>query len=316
MTGVEVFVVGGVGVDTVVRVPALPLPAGDAVLVPPIEQYVGHTGNGVARGCHALGLRTLLADVIGADAEGDRIRAAYRQAGIEFGYRTHRSGTRRAVNLVDPQGRRLSLYDGRHPADMAVDPALYRPGIERAGHVHVSIMNWARHALADAVAAGRSTSTDLHDWDGRSDYHRDFGYGADIVFVSAAALGDRVDDVLRDILDRGRARAAVALAGAAGSRLALPGEPVAAVPAVTLADRPVVDSNGAGDSYVAAFLHTVLRGGSWRQAAAAGAVAGGYACGSAGTHTSFIDADRLAAELAGNALTSAHVAHRDRTSEY
>jgi sugar/nucleoside kinase (ribokinase family) len=295
---VDVFVVGGAGIDTIVEVARLPVPVVDAVMVPPIRSYVGHTGNGVARGCHALGLRTLFADVIGADPEGAVVLEAYRSAGLEFQYVTHPSGTRRSVNLVDRAGHRISFYDGRHPFELRPDPALWQDGIARARHVHVSIMNWARYALADATAAGRSTSTDLHDWDGEADYHRDFAYGADYVFVSASALGDRVDTVLADILTRGRARVAVAMDGARGSRLALPGQPVLAVPAVTLPDRPVVDTNGAGDSYVAAFLHTVLAGGSPRRAAAAGSVAGAYSCGTAGTHTSFVDASTLDTALA------------------
>jgi len=298
VSDIEVFVVGGVGIDLIVEVGQLPLPLRDAITVPPIRQYVGHTGNGVALGCHALGLRTLFADVIGDDPEGRSVLDTYRDAGLEFRHTTHPSGTRRAVNLVDWAGRRMSLYDGRHPLDFVPDPALWQDGIERARHVHISIMNWARHALAAAVAAGRTTSTDLHDWDGTADYHRDFAYGADYVFVSASALGDRVDTVLAELLDRGRACIAVAMDGERGSRLALPGEPVRAVPAVTLPDRPVLDSNGAGDSYVAAFLRTMLARGSPVEAARAGAIAGAYACGSAGTHTSFIDAAQLDAELA------------------
>jgi sugar/nucleoside kinase (ribokinase family) len=294
----DVFVVGGVGIDVVVAVNELPLPLRDAIMVPPIRQYVGHTGNGVALGCHALGLRALLADVIGADPEGRLVLDTYAAAGLEFRHVTHPSGTRRAVNLVDRAGRRESLYDARHPFEFVPDTALWAGGIARARHVHISIMNWARHALADAVAAGRTTSTDLHDWDGEADYHRDFAYGADYVFVSAAALGERVDAVLGDILGRGRAVVAVAMDGARGSRLAVRGEPVRVVPAVTLPGRPVVDSNGAGDSYVAAFLRTVLAGGDWELAAAAGAIGGGYACGTAGTHTSFVDAAQLDAELA------------------
>jgi len=293
----DVFVVGGVGIDTIVRVPVLPPADQESFQVPPVESYVAHTGHGVAFGCRALGLRTALADVIGHDAEGQRILAAYAEAGVELRHITHESGTRRAVNLVEPDGRRMSFYDARHPADLVPDALLWTRGIEQARHVHVSIVSWGRHALADAVAAGVPTSTDLHDWDGESAYHRGFALGADIVFVSGSALGDCVDDVLSGILRDGRARVAVAMDGARGSRVAVSGEPVFHVPAVTIPGRPVVDSNGAGDSYVSAFLRTFLAGGSWADAARAGAFGGAYACGTAGTHTSFIDAGTLDALL-------------------
>ncbi|AHH99483.1 carbohydrate kinase family protein [Kutzneria albida] len=285
----DVLVVGGTGVDTVVRVPSLPLPVADSIMVPRIERHVAHTGNGVARGCHALGLRTRLVDVIGADEEGALIRREYAELGLSFGYLEHGSGTRRSVNLVDERGSRVSLYDGRHPFDIAVDPGLYRPDLERAGHVHVSIVNWARHALAEAMRAGRTTSTDLHDWDGRNPYHEDFAFQADLVFLSTAALGDRTAATVRRILAEGRAQVVVAMAGAQGSHVHPRGARSWHVPAVELPDRPVVDTNGAGDSYVAGFLYRHLTGEPLGECARAGAIAGAYACGTAGTHTSFAD---------------------------
>ncbi|ONK11961.1 carbohydrate kinase family protein [Streptomyces sp. MP131-18] len=296
-TELDVFVVGGTGVDTIVRVPRLPLPERETIMVPPIERYVAHTGNGVAFGCHHLGLRTHLADVIGADPEGDQVRGAYAAAGLSFDHRTHPSGTRRSVNLVDPNGRRVSLYDGRHPVGMTVDPGLYRPALARTRHVHASLADWARHALAEAAGAGPSTSTDLHDWDGVQDYHRDFAYGADLVFISTSALGGRTEETARDILARGRAEAVVAMAGADGSYLALPGGPLRHLPAATVPG-PVVDTDGAGDAYVAAFLHGRLAGKDWRASMRAGSVAGAHACLTAGTHTSFITAEELARALA------------------
>jgi len=301
VSGTDVLVIGGAGVDTIVRVPALPLPGRDSILVPPIEDFAGHTGNGVAFGCHTLGLVTEFADVIGDDYYGRLLLAAYEKAGLPFTWRVHASGTRRSVNLVAPDSHRLSLYDPRHPFDMDVDPALYEPGIRRARHVHVSIMNWARHALSAAVAVGRPTSTDLHDWDGASDYHRDFAYQAGIVFMSAAALGGRADEIARDILRNGRAQAVVTMAGADGARLAVRGEPVRAIPAADLPGRPVVDTNGAGDSFAAAFLYARLHGMPFDAAARAGTIAGAFACGTPGTHTSFIGAAALHAELARTA---------------
>jgi sugar/nucleoside kinase (ribokinase family) len=300
MAELDVLVVGGAGVDTIVRVPSLPLPDRETITVPPIRQYVGHTGNGVALGCHSLGLRTRFVDVIGADPEGDLVLARYAEAGLPFGYLLHPSGTRRSVNLMGPQGDRVALYDGRHPQGMTVDPALYREAMGRTRHVHISLIDWARHALDDAVEAGLSTSTDLHNWDGRQEYRQDFAYGADLVFLSAAALGGRVEEVCEDIVNRGRARAAVAMAGAEGSYLQLPGWPLRHVPAVAVPPEEVLDTNGAGDSYVAGFLHAWLSGRDWGTCTRAGSLAGAHAVRSVGTHTSFITAAELDHALAGS----------------
>jgi sugar/nucleoside kinase (ribokinase family) len=287
----DVLVIGGVGIDTIVRVPSLPLADVDSIAVEPIESYLAHTGHGVALGCHLLGLNAGLVDVIGDDPEGVRIRRAYQELGIPLRVVLHPSGTRRSVNLVGPDGGRLSMYDGRHPAGLRVDPGLWRPALRRAQHVHVSIMDFARDALGDAIAADRSISTDLHDWDGKNAHHKDFATASDIVFVSTSALPpDAVDWVLAN----GRAEAVVAMAGADGSYLHLRGEPVRHFPAIDFPDRPVVDTNGAGDAYVAAFLARYLDGAHWHDAAQAGTVAASWACGSPGTHTNLITAEELA----------------------
>ena len=59
-----------------------------------------------------------------------------------------------------------------------------------------------------------------------------------------------------------------------------------------------MDSNGAGDAYVSAFLSTWLSGGDARAAARAGTVAVAWACGTQGTHSSLIDEAALARQLA------------------
>ncbi|RRC95590.1 carbohydrate kinase family protein [Schaalia canis] len=298
MTQVDVLVVGGVGVDQIVRVKSLPLPVVDSMMVPPIATVVGHTGNGVALGVHALSRSSAMVDVIGDDDEGRFIRDVYLATGISTNFVTHISGTRRSVILVTEEGQRMSLYDPRHPFEFTPDPSLWREGIKRSRHVHVSIMNWARYALQDAIAAGRSTSTDLHDWDGVADYHRDFAYGADYVFVSAAALTDE-SAVVADIFVRGRAQFVVVMAGSEGARVwQRSDEQPLRISPISIPDRPVVDSNGAGDSFVAAFLCHYLDHGDIAGAARAGAVGGAWACGSLGTHTSFVDTETLERLLA------------------
>ena len=303
MTG-GVLVVGGTGVDTIVRVAELPVPLADSHVVPPIDMHVGHTGTGVALGLQRLGVPTRIVDVVGDDHEGRLVRDRLAAEGIPFDTVIHQSGTRRAVNLVDPTGRRLSLYDPRHPYDLVPDASLWLDALAAldagpgARHVHASIMPWTVHALDEATRRGLSTSTDLHDWDGDNPHHRPFAEAADVVFVSGSALGGREDDVVADVLARGRARLVIVMDGARGSRVTVRDGERFAVPALDLPGRTVVDSNGAGDAYVSGFLHSWLSGGTVRDAARAGAVAGAWACGTAGTHADLVDAAELERQLA------------------
>ena len=299
----DVLVVGGAGIDTIVRVEALPVPLADSHVVPPIRTVVGHTGTGVALGCHHLGLVTHFVDVIGDDAEGRMVTDRLAAEGVLFDHVVHSSGTRRAGNLVDPQGRRMSFYDPRHPYDLVPEAALWREAVASARHVHASIMPWTVAAMEEATERGLTTSTDLHDWDGSNPHHRPFARAADLVFVSGSRLGgsgahDGLEEaVVADVFDGGRARVVVVMDGARGSRVTVREGGSFAVPAVDVPGRPVVDSNGAGDAYVAGFLSAWLAGRGARSAALAGAVAGAWACGTEGTHSSFVSPQELAAQL-------------------
>lgn len=255
---VDLLVIGGLGVDVRVRVPAFPLPVADSLLVDPIDLRIGNTGSGVALAAHALGLRVTLVDVLGDDPAGAVVRAALGRTGIEAVLRDAPGGTRRSVNLVDPTGRRMSLHDPRPasgpPPFTAAELVALAAG---AAHVHVSIMDWARDllpALRAGLPDGVGLSTDLHDWDGVEAYHRPFAAAAGTVFVSAVRLGDP-------------AGAATALAprtvlvtdGAAGATLYRPDEGPERVPAAT-PPGPVVDTNGAGDAFVAGYVAATGRG--------------------------------------------------------
>lgn len=288
MSNYDILVVGGAGIDTIVRVPDLRLPVTDSVHVPPIIDYVAHTGNGVALASHALGLRCKFIDFIGDDAQGAAILQRYQEAKLDFSHLVEPSGTRRSVNLVDPQGRRLSLYDGRHPDDLRMPANFYLPYLGPARHAHFSIMAWVAHLYDDALASGTTVSTDLHDWDGVNPHHRVFALRSDLVFLSTAALGERRDEVMRAIVAQGRAQAVIAMAGGDGAYLLERGSDTIRHFPCTDLGLPVVDTNGAGDSFVAAFLQAWLAGESVDTAMRQGAIGGAFACAQHGTHERFL----------------------------
>ncbi|MFB7598644.1 carbohydrate kinase family protein [Streptomyces sp. NPDC056160] len=291
----DVLVVGGVGVDTIVRVDELRVPPGDSVFVEPLVDYVGHTGNGVALGWHTLGLRTKFIDFLGDDPQGRMVLDHYARHGLDFAHVVSPHGTPRAANLVDPQGRRFSFYDGRHPADLRLPRDFYLPFLERSAHVHLSITGHNQDMYEDIHRLGVTSSTDLHDWDGRNPHHRAYALASDYVFLSAAAIHDRLEAVLRSVVEEGRARFVVATDGADGCHLLVRGEDRVRHFSAVRPERPVVDTNGAGDAFVTAFLHSLFEGREWEECVLAGSVAGAFVCGSVGTHTEFIDLPGLRA---------------------
>ncbi|MFG3423550.1 carbohydrate kinase family protein [Micromonospora sp. NPDC048063] len=273
----DLLVIGGLGVDVRVRVPAIPLPAADSVTVDPIELRIGNTGSGLALAAHALGLRVAVVDVLGADPAGDVVRAALARAGVHAVLGDAPAGTRRSVNMVDPAGRRMSLYDPRPWRGPAPFTAAELATLVRdSAHVHLSIMDWVPPllpALRAGLADGAVLSTDLHDWDGENPYHRPFAEAADLVFVSGVRLG------------AGSAALAAALAprtvlvthGADGADLHAGDGGPTRVPAAE-APAPVVDTNGAGDAFAAGVIAARLRGAPPAAAAAYGARVAAAAC--------------------------------------
>ncbi|MDG6102974.1 adenosine kinase [Dactylosporangium aurantiacum] len=273
---IDVLVLGGAGVDTIVSVPQLPLPFADSYLVPAVETRAGQTGDFISLGLHALGLRVHHIDLVGDDHHGDLVRALHRDRGIPLTTAPMPSGTRRAVNLVGPDGRRMSLYDQtRGGGDGPLPPDTVRSLAKASRHAHVSITYPCGLALPALRREGLTISTDLHNWDGANPYHETFAFDADVVFVSVAALADP-ERTMRRIVELGRARIVVATAGADGAYLLTGGELTHV--AVATPPAPVVDSNGAGDAFAAGFLFGWLAGEPPLRCAAYGAVAGAYAC--------------------------------------
>lgn len=292
----DVLVLGGVGVDTIVRVPQLALSAGDSIAVPPVRDYVAHSGNGVALGFHGLGLRTKFLDLLGEDALGALVLARYAETGLDFSYLPAPQGTPRSVNLVDAAGRRFSFFDGRHPEGTELPPEFYLPALAKARHVHVAAR--ALGAFEHARRLGVTTSTDIHSWDGSAEYGLRYAAEADLVFLSAAGAGTApggIERIMDSILARGRASLVVATDGEHGSLvLDRTSGQVRRYP-IAAPERPVVDSNGAGDAYSTAFLSRFFARRPLAECALAGAVSGAFSCGAHGTCEEQI----TEAELAG-----------------
>lgn len=214
-------------------------------------------------------LHALIAD----DQDGRCVRDALAAAGVTL--HAHASSrTERHTNLMTPQGERLSIYvDTPSPAGQstlhAVETALHGADV---AVIDLSDLGLTLLERRDCAEWRASVWVDLHDYDGVSAYHDPFVTAADVVFMN----DDRTNDpweLMSSCLRRGP-RLAVCTRGAEGAiALNTSGDryEVHAEPAV------VVDTNGAGDAFMAGFLHASLSGAdiaaSLRQAATQATIA-------------------------------------------
>jgi sugar/nucleoside kinase (ribokinase family) len=261
-------VIGGVSWNQVIDVPRLPSGRTETLFATGSREGIGATGSGKALNLARLGFDTRLHALVGDDPEGDRAAAELAGVGVRLHRVTDPEGTERHVNLMDPEGRRASVYvnGGTHDPDHATVSAAGLAGFAAgASYVWVNLANYARRVLSPLAARGIPVWADVHDWDGQNEFHRDFVDAARYLFLSDEALEDAVGFAAHLARDR---ELVVVTHGRRGATALLPGHDPLFVPARTV---EAVDPNGAGDAFCSGVAYGHSRGWDWPRALAAGA---------------------------------------------
>ncbi|WP_243316543.1 carbohydrate kinase family protein [Geothrix paludis] len=289
----EVVVVGCAGLDTNVYLP----PEGiDWTVEGNFTENldcVGQAGGYASLGYAALGRRVGFIGHVGEDAAGGAVRQRLADAGVDLrGLGVDPTGTARSVNLMYPDGRRKNFYDGKGRTGLDLDLPLCREVMSGARLAHLNIPDWARRLLPMAKELGLTVACDLQDvLDPADSYRRDFIEQADILFFSAANHGDP-STLIRAFLAGHPDRIVVSGMGAQGCALGTRGG-IAFFPPVAN-ERPVVDTNGAGDALAVGFLTSyVLEGRSLEASIRRGQIAARHTCTLRGTSSGLITAREL-----------------------
>jgi sugar/nucleoside kinase (ribokinase family) len=254
MTG-RVVAFGAASWNTMIRVEGFPAAEPASIFPPGWHETVGSSGAGKAMNLAWLGVDVTLACLLGTDDAGVRVRAALTAAGVTVDAIDDPSGTARHVNLMDPAGRRISFLLHTGDPSLRFDPARIEALVTGADEVLVAIADQCREVLPIARRLGKRTWTDLHATDGERAWERDF-WTADRVFFSAERMPDpvpfmrRLHETGRELVVCTRGADGALAVTADGRWLEVPVEPVAAV----------VDTNGAGDAFLAGVVHGELLG--------------------------------------------------------
>ncbi|HEX5331103.1 MAG TPA: carbohydrate kinase family protein [Cellulomonas sp.] len=272
----EVVVVGPASWNQIVSLDALPEPVPHMVFARGSHETIGGTSAGKALHLVEVGRDVLLHTVVGTDAAAGRITSRLRDAGVPLVLAVAEGPSERHLNLMDPDGGRVSIYLSLPSEVPARDPhVVAEMAVARA--VVLDLSGHSRALIDDAVATGVPIWTDLHDYDGSAEFHRPFLAAASYVFMNADRIGDDPVAFLHEVVDDG-AVLAVCTLGARGAVAVDANHEVHTVEAVPV--ERVVDTNGAGDAFMAGVLAATLDGASTPDALRAGAVQAARALGS------------------------------------
>ncbi|HEX2074085.1 MAG TPA: PfkB family carbohydrate kinase [Geodermatophilus sp.] len=296
----DVVVLGQVGRDLVLRVPALP-DAGGSTPVAERREVLGGKGANQAVALAQLGVPVALVGVVGDDRPGTEVRAQAAADGIDVTAVVHRRGAATAllVDLVEDGGRRRLLEDV--PAGVLLTPddvaaAADQVAAAQAVSLQLQQPGAAVRAALEMVADGVVVVADGAPADdatraavlARADVVRADTAEAALLVGQELAGAEEAREAAAELLTAGP-RLVVLGVGEEGDVVAWRAGPTPGVAAeeieadprwadgdvvVPLLGPPPVDPTGAGDAYVAALTAALLgRAGpedaAWVAAAAA-----------------------------------------------
>ncbi len=256
----DVVVHGPASWNLVVDVDELPAPTPHMQFATAHRELLGGTSAGKAAHLRDLGVDVELHTVLGTDPASEAIDETLRRAGITVVATRVDGPAERHLNLMDPAGGRVSIYldvPGRAEPE-ASEGALRRllEGVAGARAVVLDLSEPSRDAIGAVAALGVPVWTDVHDYDGTSTFHAPFLDAASYVFMNGDKLASP-EAFLRACIARGAA-VAVCTLGADGA-VAVDADGVRHRVAAEQVPR-VVDTNGAGDGFMAGFLAAHLDG--------------------------------------------------------
>ncbi|WP_370524304.1 carbohydrate kinase family protein [Cellulomonas sp. APG4] len=270
----EVVVVGPASWNHLVAVDHLPEPTPHMQLATGHRWTLGGTSAGKALHLTQRGRSTVLATAVGTDDAAHSVVDALREAGVPLLLETVDGPSEQHLNLMAPDGGRVSIYLSTVPDGGAQWRGPVLAAAAQARAVVLDLSPRAADVIDDVVATGVPVWTDLHDYDGASAFHRPFLEAASWMVVSRDRLADPWE-FLRSVAGGPRGRTAVCTLGADGAIAVGPDgreHRVAAEPVDA-----VVDTNGAGDGFVAGVLDATLAGAPLEAALRAGAEQGARA---------------------------------------
>lgn len=269
----HIAVIGGTTYDHIVYLPQLPQPVPQTIHQAAFNEAVGSTGSGKALALTKLGMSNVLYSVIGDDEFGNKIRTYLDEQKVNTFFDIDPAGTERHINIMDAQGGRISMFVTQSSEVVPHDIAAIEKMLEQSTVIVLNIIGYCRYLVPSVKKFNKPVWTDLHDYDGSNPYHQDFIEAAHYIHLSSDNLpGYRT--VMQELINSGKELVICTHGKEGATLLTRSGE---WLEQSAIKNMPVVDSNGAGDSFFSGFLYAYLHHYPLQKCLQYGALCGAYA---------------------------------------
>jgi sugar/nucleoside kinase (ribokinase family) len=239
-----------------VLVHAYPVPGHEVAEGVHAHATVGCMGPGKALNLRRLGFPTTLHTVIGADQPGQRIQERLAGEDVRVVFDLDPVGTNTHVNLMDRAGNRRGVPIITPTREPAMDLARLEASIAAADLIVLNPNDFCRQAIPAIRRYRRPVWADLGDFEPENPYFDAFRAVADVVTMSGIHVPDQ-PSLLDALIAEGK-QLAVITNGRDGSLARDASGQV--LHTAAQADVPMVDTNGAGDSFHAGLLYGIATG--------------------------------------------------------
>lgn len=247
-----------------------------------ITQAHAGVGYNVALALNKLGNSVRYATLIGDDSPGKHLRQAMADEQLSDHFvETRLSATPQSVILVAPDGSRQIHCDLKDIQETPYPAARWPELIKDVDAVIACNINFARPLLAEAKNRNLLLATDVHVLSNFDDeYNRDYLAASDILFMSHEKLPCAPHLAIKELQKRYQPKLLIISLGAEGALLAEKGHSPIHQP--SQAQRPIVNTIGAGDALFSAFIDQYLRLGSAGTALKRAQIYAGWKIGESG----------------------------------
>ena len=252
----SIFIIGGASYNSVITLDEFPKAIPQTIHHCHFNETIDNTGAGKALTLSKLGFKTTFHSLLGEDSFGEKVSSFLQEPNLNFIKDIDHKGTERHLNIMNGLGERISIFMNPSSDKPEIDYSKFIEEVKNASYIIVNISNYCRNILPICKQLNKEIWTDLHDYDGKNEYHQDFIEAADYIFLSSDNLPNYKPFMLEQI--KNGKKMVVCTHGKAGATAyTIDGEWIE-VPIID--SYAMVNANGAGDSFFSGFMYGFSKG--------------------------------------------------------